>query len=78
MYQVVAKPPNVVVFADFDTICEAANVSVSEKEVSSPLHLCLEHYYATYSYCRCVSHYVSVDCVVVKVNTMLVMTRGCL
>ena len=43
------------VFADFDTICEAANVSVSEEEVSSPLHLCSEHYYATYSYCRCVS-----------------------
>ena len=43
------------VFADFDTICEAANVSVSEEEVSSPLDLCSEHYYATYSYCRCVS-----------------------
>ena len=43
------------VFADFDTICEAANVSVSEEEVSSPLHLCSEHYYATHSYCRCVS-----------------------
>ena len=56
VYQVVAKPPNVVVcFADFDTICEAANGSVSEEEVSSPLHLCSEHYYATYSYCRCVS-----------------------
>ena len=41
-------------FADFDTICEATNVSVSEEEVSSPLHLCSEHYYATYSYCRCV------------------------
>ena len=49
-----AKPPNVVVFADFSTICEAANVTVSEEEVSSPLHLCSEHY-ATYSYCRCVS-----------------------
>ena len=42
-------------FADFDTICEAANVSVSEHEVSSPFHLCSELYYATYSYCRCVS-----------------------
>ena len=42
-------------FADFDTICEAANVSVSAKEVSSPLHLCSEHYYATYSYCRCIT-----------------------
>ena len=52
--EVVAKPPNIV-FADFDTICEAANVSVSEKEVSSPLCLCSMHYYATYSYCRCVS-----------------------
>ena len=41
VYQVVAKP---VVFADFDTICEAANVSVSEEEVSSSLHLCSEHY----------------------------------
>ena len=28
---------------------------MSEEEVSSPLHLCSEHYYATYSYCRCVS-----------------------
>ena len=36
------------VFADFDTICEATNVSVSEEEV---LHLCS----ATYSYCQCVS-----------------------
>ena len=70
MYQVVAKPPNVAscVFADFDTICEAANVSVSEEEVASPLHLCSEHYYATYSYCRCVS----------ESNTVLVMTSGCL
>ena len=43
-------------FADFDTICEAADyVTVSEEEVSSPLHLCSEHYYATYSYCQCVS-----------------------
>ena len=30
-------------------------MSVSEEEVSSPLHLRSEHYYATYSYCRCVS-----------------------
>ena len=42
-------------FADCDTICEAANVSVSEEEVSTPLHLCSEHYSATYLYCRCVS-----------------------
>ena len=37
-FQVVAKPLSVVVCvcADFDTICEAANVSVSEEEASSP------------------------------------------
>ena len=28
---------------------------MSDEEVSSPLHFCSEHYYATYSYCRCVS-----------------------
>ena len=28
---------------------------MSEEEVSSPLHLCSENYYATYSYCRCVA-----------------------
>ena len=36
--------------ADFDTICEAANASLSEEEVSSPLHLC-----SHCSHCRCVS-----------------------
>ena len=35
-------------FADFDTICEAAHASVSEEEVYNPLHLCSEHYDATY------------------------------
>ena len=64
-------------FADIDAICEAANVSVSEQEVSSPLHLCSEHYYATYSYCTA-DVLVSVHCVVVKVNTVLVMTSECL
>ena len=51
------------VFADIDAICQAANVSVSEEEVSSPLHLCSEHYYATYSYCRCVSECALCQCV---------------
>ena len=45
----------IILCAVFDTVCEAANVSVSEEEVSSPLHLWSEHYNATYSYCRCVS-----------------------
>ena len=41
---------------DFDTVCDTIyDVSVSDEEVSSPLHLCSEDYYATYSYCRCVS-----------------------
>ena len=66
VYLDVAKPPSVVVhvFASFDVICEAVNVSVREDgvaNVSSPFFLCSQHYYATYSYCRssneCV-HYV--------------------
>ena len=45
-------------FAPFHMICEAANVSLSEEEVTipcSPFHMCSQHYYGTYSYCRSVS-----------------------
>ena len=40
------------IWADFDTLCEAANASLSEEEVYSPVHLC-----SHCSHCRCVSEY---------------------
>ena len=70
VYQVVAKPQNLVVCLLI--ICGAANVSVREEEVSSPFQSIIMPPTHT------VDVLVSVYCVVVKVNTMLVMTSGCL
>jgi hypothetical protein len=37
----------------FSTVCEAADVSVSEEaNVCSPLSLCSHHYFTAYSYCQ--------------------------
>ena len=57
-------------FADFDTICGVANGSVREEEVSSPFQSIIMPPTHT------VDVLVSVHCVVVKVNTVLVMKRG--
>ena len=75
MYQVLAKPPNVVVliFIPYDTICEAAYVTMSEEEVSSPLHLVRSIIIPP---THTADVLVSVHCVVIKVITVLVVTSG--
>ena len=58
------------VFADFDIICEGAKVSVSEKYI--PYYVSVQSIIMPPT--NTADVLVSVDCVVVKVNTVLVVT----